>query len=72
MTLTIKRVTKMINKEAIQQQAAELKLHGLLARWHELSEDAYVWLQQLIDWEQKRASATVIRTPTDQCQTGSV
>ena len=41
----------MINKEAIQQQAAELKLHGLLAHWHELSEDAYVWLQQLIDWE---------------------
>ena len=42
MTLTIKQVTKMINKEAIQQQAAELKLHGLLAHWHELSEDAYV------------------------------
>jgi DNA replication protein DnaC len=41
----------MINKEAIQQQAAELKLHGLLAHWHELSEDACVWLQQLIDWE---------------------
>ena len=41
----------MTNKKAMQQQAAELKLHGLLAHWHELSEDAYVWLQQLIDWE---------------------
>ncbi len=41
----------MINNEAMQQQAAELKLYGLLAHWHELGDDACVWLQQLIEWE---------------------
>ena len=42
----------MINHERLQQYAAELKLHGLLAHWHELNEEAYGWLEQLIRWEQ--------------------
>lgn len=41
----------MTNHEHLQQYAAELKLHGLLAHWHELNEEAYGWLEQLIHWE---------------------
>lgn len=41
----------MSNSDALQQQAAELKLHGLLAHWHELDAGAHEWLEQLIQWE---------------------
>lgn len=51
MILMTQKVTTMMNSETLQQHAAELKLHGLLAHWHELNAEAYEWLEQLIHWE---------------------
>ena len=36
-----------------KQQASALKLHGLLAHWHELKEADYPWLETFLSWEQK-------------------
>ena len=37
--------------EALKQQVADLKLHGLLAHWHTLSDEALAWLPQWLQWE---------------------
>jgi DNA replication protein DnaC len=37
--------------ETLRQQVSTLKLHGLLAHWDELSEEALAWVRQWIDWE---------------------
>lgn len=42
----------MIDIEQLKQQAADLKLHGLLAHWHEVSETHYPWLETWLNWEQ--------------------
>ena len=44
-------VTRIINTEQLKQQAIELRLHGLQAHWHELKEEHYPWLSQLLGWE---------------------
>lgn len=41
----------MIDVEKLKQQAAELKLYGLQAHWHEVSEEQYTSLATLFDWE---------------------
>lgn len=42
----------MIDIEQLKQQAADLKLHGLLAHWHEVPETHYSWLETWLNWEQ--------------------
>ena len=37
--------------ETLRQQVSALKLHGLLAHWDELTDDALAWVAQWIDWE---------------------
>lgn len=37
--------------EQLKQLATELKLHGLIAHWHELSDEQLPWLKILLDWE---------------------
>lgn len=44
-------VTNIINSESLKQQAIKLKLYGLQQHWHELKEEHYSWLSQLLDWE---------------------
>lgn len=41
----------MMDSEQLKQQALELKLHGVLAHWDELSDDQHPWLAQLVTWE---------------------
>lgn len=41
----------MINIEQLKQHAIDLKLHGLQAHWHELSEAQHPWIEQLVTWE---------------------
>ena len=36
----------------LQQRAAELKLHGLLAHWEELAHPTPDWVAQLLHWEE--------------------
>ncbi len=36
----------------LQQRAGELKLHGLLAHWDELTHPAPEWIEQLLSWEE--------------------
>ncbi len=38
-------------RAALQQQVSALKLHGLLAHWEELSDEALALVTQWIDWE---------------------
>ena len=38
-------------RAALQQQVSTLKLHGLLAHWDELSDEALALVTQWIDWE---------------------
>ena len=42
----------MIDRAQLKQQALELKLHGVLAHWDEVTDDQHPWLAQLIAWEQ--------------------
>jgi DNA replication protein DnaC len=42
----------MIDIAQLKQQALELKLHGVLAHWDEVTDDQHPWLAQLISWEQ--------------------
>jgi DNA replication protein DnaC len=37
--------------ERLKQLATELKLHGLVAHWHELTNEQWPWLKSLLDWE---------------------
>ncbi len=39
-------------REQLQQRAAALKLHGLLAHWDELPETELPWVHKLIEWEE--------------------
>ena len=41
----------MIDIEQLKQQVSELKLYGLQAHWHELTDEQYPWLVQLLTWE---------------------
>ena len=41
----------MIDIEQLKQQALELKLHGVLAHWGEITDEQYPWRAQLIAWE---------------------
>ena len=43
----------MIDTEQLKQQAITLKLHGLLAHWHEVTQEQYPWLETLLSWEYK-------------------
>lgn len=40
-----------IELEQLSRQANELKLHGLLAHWHEISEEQRAMLAQWLGWE---------------------
>ncbi len=42
----------MIDIEQLKQQAADLKLYGLLAHWHEVPETHFHWLETWLNWEQ--------------------
>jgi len=42
----------MIDIEQLKQQAADLKLYGLLAHWHEVLETHFPWLETWLNWEQ--------------------
>jgi DNA replication protein DnaC len=37
--------------EHLKQQATELKLYGLLAHWHELTEAQLLWIEKVLAWE---------------------
>jgi len=39
--------------QTLKDRAQALKLYGVLAHWDELSEAAWPWLQQLLDWEER-------------------
>lgn len=41
----------MIEQEQLKQQASELKLHGLIAHWHKVTEEEQPWLAQWLTWE---------------------
>ena len=41
-----------MDSEPLKQQAIALKLHGLQAHWHEVTEEQYPWLETLLNWEQ--------------------
>ena len=41
----------MVDTEQLKQQASDLKLYGLQAHWHELTEAHYPGLAQLLTWE---------------------
>ena len=43
--------TEPTDRDALQQQISALKLHGLLAHWEELSDEAMAWVAQWIAWE---------------------
>ena len=43
--------TDPLSRADLQQQASTLKLHGLLAHWDELTDDALAWVKQWIEWE---------------------
>jgi len=43
----------MIDIEQLKQQAIALKLYGLLAHWHEVTQEQYPWLETLLNWEHK-------------------
>ena len=42
----------MSDIEPLKQQAIDLKLYGLQAHWHEVSEAHYPWLETWLNWEQ--------------------
>jgi len=42
----------MIDIDQLKQQATALKLYGLQAHWHEVTEDQHAWLETLLGWEQ--------------------
>ncbi len=42
----------MIDTKQLKQLAADLKLYGLLAHWHEISETQSAWLENWLNWEQ--------------------
>jgi DNA replication protein DnaC len=48
MTTTIEPSTT----DALKHRAEQLKLHGLMAHWDELSESQLAWLQTLLRWEE--------------------
>lgn len=41
-----------LNKTELHQRASELKLHGLLAHWDELSDDQFGWVHSWLQWEE--------------------
>jgi len=41
----------MSEHESLKQQAAELKLYGLQANWHQLTETQLPWLARWFEWE---------------------
>lgn len=43
----------MIDGEQLKQQAVDLKLYGLQAHWHDVSQQQYPWLASLLTWEQQ-------------------
>jgi DNA replication protein DnaC len=49
--MKMNEVTRVINSEQLKQRATELRLHGLQQHWHELKEEHYPWLSQLLGWE---------------------
>jgi len=49
--MTITTPTTEPTSVALQQQAAALKLHGLLAHWGELTDAQLAWLAQWLQWE---------------------
>ena len=50
MTTTIELSTA----NELKHRAEQLKLHGLIAHWDELSEPQFAWLQTLIRWEESQ------------------
>lgn len=44
-------ITNVINSESLKQQATKLRLYGLQQHWHEVKEEHYPWLSQLLGWE---------------------
>jgi DNA replication protein DnaC len=40
-----------IEMEQLSRQASELKLHGLLTHWHEISEEQHAMIAQWLGWE---------------------
>lgn len=43
--------TDATSRAALLQQVSALKLHGLLAHWDELTDEALAWVTQWIEWE---------------------
>lgn len=41
----------MTEQEQLKQQASELNMHGLIANWHEVTEEQFPWLVQWLAWE---------------------
>lgn len=42
----------MIDIDQLKQQAIALKLYGLQAHWHEVTEAQHPWLETLLSWEE--------------------
>lgn len=42
--------------EALKPRATDLKLHGLIAHWDELTDQDSAWIRQLIEWEELERS----------------
>ncbi len=52
---------KMTESEGLKQQAAALKLYGLTAHWHEVSEEQTHWLAQWLAWERSERQQRMIK-----------
>lgn len=41
----------MTEQEQLKQHASALNMHGLIANWHEITEEQFPWLEQWLAWE---------------------
>ena len=66
MTTTIESSTA----DALKHRAEQLKLHGLMAHWDELSESQLAWLQTLIRWEESERQQRGLQRRLDAAHIG--
>lgn len=66
MTTTIEPSTA----DALKHRAEQLKLHGLMAHWDELSESQLAWLQTLIRWEESERQQRGLQRRLDAAHIG--
>jgi len=56
--------------DELKHRAEQLKLHGLMAHWDELSEPQLVWLQTLLQWEESERQQRGLQRRLDAAHIG--